>query len=462
MDLPAIVKEKLISLGAGPEDAYLVAVSGGADSTALLLAMKAAIGSEGDLIVAHLDHSVRQGSRRDLKKVVELCGKLGLVVVTGQLNPSELESYRRLYGSLEAGMRVLRYRFLLKTAEKKGVKWIVTGHTADDQAETVLFRITRRMDWRSLGGIPGRRSLILRPLIDVSRTATRSYCEVMGISPIMDPSNYDETYARNRIRNRILPGLISGFNPDVSDLLRRMGGQAARLSIAEEHLLNKITPGLYDEGTGLIQRDDLMALPGILQERVIVELLVQKLGEYPSRNLVKDIIEFILAGQNGQLSLPGEMILIISYGMVHICKKIGMSGYNLPAGGLELKIPGQLKIPSAGITITAKESTLVSPENYPFGNTALLSKKRVKGSLWIRKRLPGDRFTPIGMERDKKLKDFLIDRKIPKANRDLIPIVLDAKGDIVWVGGIEISQKVSLDGVEGEEAILLRIKENIE
>ena len=172
-----------------------------------------------------------------------------------------------------------------------------------------------------------------------------------------------------------------------------------------------------------------------------------------------NVLEFILAGKNGQLSLPGNMILTLSYGLVHVSRNVAVSGFDLPSRGLELKVPGTLAISSAGIAITARESTLTVPGNYPSGKTALLSKKSVTGSLWVRKRLSGDRFMPIGMERDKKLKDFLVDRKVPRATRDLIPVVLNGKGDIVWVGGIEISQKAALEGVEGEEAIEIRIED---
>ena len=459
MDLSRIVKKKLISLGAGPEDAYLVAVSGGADSTALLLAMQATLRRSEDLTVAHLDHGVRPGSRQDLERVVELCNKLEVRVITDQLDPEELDAQRRKFGSLEAGMRSLRYRFLFETAEKTGAKWIVTGHTADDQAETVLFRITREMDWRSFEGIPERRGMILRPLIDVPRSATRSFCRTMGINPVMDPSNYDETYARSRIRNRILPGLVTTFNSDVSDLLSRMGRTARRLSSAEENLLYTVMPGPGLECSGFVERNHVLALPDVLQRRVIVDYLVQMLREYPSRSLVDNALEFILAGKNGQLSLRENMILTLSYGLVHVRREVDVSGCYLPSRGLELKIPGSLAISSAGIAITARESTLTVPGSYPCGKTALLSKKSVTGSLWVRKRLSGDRFMPIGMERDKKLKDFLVDRKVPRATRDLIPVVLNGKGDIVWVGGIEISQRAALEGVEGEEAIEIRIED---
>ena len=459
MNLPKIVKEKLFQLGAGLEDTYLVAVSGGADSTALLLTMLATLGTTKDLTVAHLDHGIRPGSGQDLEKVIELCSKSGVGLVTGQLDPVELETHRRNYGSLEAGMRSLRYRFLFETAKKAGSRWILTGHTADDQAETVLFRATREMDWRSLGGIPERRGMILRPLIDVPRSATRSYCQAMNICPVSDPSNFDGVHARSRIRNRILPGLAATFIPDISALLRRMGRAAGNLSLMEEDLLDRFHPDSGHEDTGFIRREFIQALPSILQRRLIADFLIRALHEYPSRGLVDDALEFILAGMNGQLSLPGEMTLTLSYGLAHVGKSVPVPVCGLPSRALELEVPGSLVIPSTGITITARESVLRTPVSYPWGKSVLLSKKSLTGSLWVRKRLPGDRFMPIGMERDKKLKDFLVDRKIPRATRDRIPIVLDGKDNILWVGGIEISQKAALEGMEGEEAILISIED---
>jgi len=459
MSLPAILKKKLTSLGATLEDTFLVAVSGGADSTALLLALEAALGESGGLIVAHLDHGVRSGSEKDQEKVEELCRDMGVELVTGQLDPAELEVYRRSYGSLEAAMRLLRYRFLFETARKLGSKWILTGHTADDQAETILFRVTRDMDWRSLGGIPERRGSVLRPLIEVPRSATWSYCLAMGITPVSDPSNLDEVYARSRIRNRVLPGLAATFTPDIPDLLRRMGRAAGSLSLSEEKLLDRFMPEASRGDTGLVQRKHILALPKILQNRLMAGYLVLTLGEYPSRSLVDNALEFVLAGRNGELTLPGDMTLTLSYGLAHIGKAVTGVELSLPSTPLELKIPGILAIPSAGIVITAKESALKVPGSFPGGRTVLLAKNSVRGPLRVRKRLPGDRFMPLGMKREKKLKDFLVDRKVPRAARDLIPIVVDGQNNILWVGGIEISQKAALDGVEGEKTIQLHIED---
>lgn len=459
MDLPQIVKNKLLSLGADLSDSFLVAVSGGADSTALLLALRASLEQMDNITVAHLDHGVRSGSKRDMERVVQLCSELGVKVVTGQLDPEELDTRHRAYGSLEAGMRDLRYRFLSQAAGDTGSKWILTGHTADDQAETVLFRICRGMDWRSFSGIRGRRGNILRPLIEVSRTAAQTYCKALGVRTVNDHSNYDDSYQRNRIRNTVLPALEVNFAPGISDLLRRVGRAAYGLTTVQEKMLGQCLNESSRELTETLSRQTLLALPGVLRERMIVDHLVRILGEYPSSNLAEDALKFILAGRNGQLSLPGNMVLTLSYGQAAIAGKTGCREDILPAAALKFKVPGSLTIPSAGIIITAEECTLKDPGNYPAGQAVLLARKSVTGSLWVRRRLSGDLFIPLGMKGHRKLKDFLIDRKVSRAVRDCVPVVLNDAGDILWVGGIEISQLAALDGVRDEEAIMIRIEE---
>lgn len=461
MDLPDIVKEKLLDLGAEIGDPFLVAVSGGADSTALLLAMHDSLGLLGHLTAAHLDHGVRTGSGEDLKTVVELSRTLGVRVVTGRLDPNEIKVQRRLYGSLEAAMRKLRYCFLHEAAEKTGSKWIVTGHTADDQAETILFRVARGMDWRSLECIPDRRGIVLRPLIQVPRSSTWGYCRARNITPVTDPTNYDEVFARNRIRNRLMPGLRDSFDPCIMDHLRRMGRAARHLSSVEEKLVKAMMPASGTVNTGKVERDLILALPEILQERMVLDLLWNDLIGFPSGALVKNALDFIRSGRNGDLSLPGNRILELSYGWVQILLKERDSEKKLPTEGLALEVPGRVTIPSAGMSITAAEAVLKKPGVYPRGGTALINRTCFTGSLWVRKRLPGDRFWPIGMENPKKLKGFLVDRKVPRALRDRIPVVLNSKGEILWIGGVEISKKAALTGEKGEKAVRLEMNDLI-
>jgi tRNA(Ile)-lysidine synthase len=461
VNLPDIVKERLIHLGARTSDSFLVAVSGGADSTALLMAMHDGLGASGHLTAAHLDHGVRPGSGEDLKMVLQLSRTLGVRAVTGRLNPAQIAVQKRLYGSLEAALRKLRYSFLHETAEKAGSKWIVTGHTADDQAETILFRVGRGMNWRSLECIPGRRGKVLRPLIHVPRSSTWDYCRARNITPVTDPTNYDEVFARSRIRNRIIPGLEAVFDPDISDHLRRMGRAAGRLSSAEGRLQEAMITGSGRLNKDKVERDLILALPRTLQERVVMDFLWNDRHGFPSGNLSENALDFIRAGRNGTLSLPGNRMLKLSYGQVQILFNEPGTGKKLPSDGLELEVPGRLIIPSAGMAISADEVVHESPGVYPAGNTVLISRKCFTGSLWVRKRLPGDRFRPIGMENTKKVKDFLVDRKVPRQIRDRIPLVLNSTGEIIWIGGVEISNSAALTGEKSEKALRLEINDVI-
>ncbi|UCG37811.1 MAG: tRNA lysidine(34) synthetase TilS, partial [bacterium] len=166
--LPHIVRENLFALGAESDDACLVGLSGGADSTALILSTGGPGSAwKGPVVAAHLDHGVRECSASDRMWVENLCRELAVPLITHRIGDGELPALRKKTRSLEAAMRRIRYAFLLDAARSSGAKWVLTGLTSDDQVETVLFRVLRRMDPRSLAGIPPRREIILRPMLGV-------------------------------------------------------------------------------------------------------------------------------------------------------------------------------------------------------------------------------------------------------------------------------------------------------
>ncbi len=459
MYLPDIVNDKLLSLGARASDSYLVAVSGGADSTALLLAIVEILGKSDRFTACHLDHGVRQESEVDRQMVTDLCRNLGVKLVTGRIDQDELVASRNRYRSLEAGMRLLRYQFFKRISRETGSRWVLTGHTADDQAETILFRVIRKMDWRSFGGIPERRGMFLRPLLKVPGSVTLEFCTNKGIIPFVDSSNFDENYTRNRIRNRILPGLEGAFHPQTADLLRDLGRSADRLSSLEKKLLAVSAGHGKGEEFDHLDRDHIANVPDIFRRRIVVDYLKQELEDYPSRKLTDNVLEFIQEGRNGRLSLPGDSILVLSYGKALVEKEIPVPERDFPHEGLLLPIPGRLVLSCAKVAVSASVKIQEHPGVYPKGNAVLLSRKNLIEPLMVRIRKPGDRFRPIGMSKSKKLKNFMADRKIPRMIRDRIPLLIDGEGEIVWVGGVEISQKVALEGMKGEQAILLELEE---
>lgn len=222
----------------------LVAVSGGADSVALLLGLwelkRQAVG-RGRLYVGHFNHGLRsEESDADARWVGELAERLGVEVLSGQ---HEGQSAERL--DSEQAARQARYRFLLESAEHTGARYVATGHTADDQAETILHRVLRGASIKGLGGIPFARSLspavqVVRPLLGVSRAEVEQFLSQRDQGYRTDSSNAVSDFTRNLIRNQVLPSLRETFGEHVDQSLRRLGAQAAEAHAVIEALAREV------------------------------------------------------------------------------------------------------------------------------------------------------------------------------------------------------------------------------
>jgi len=199
----------------------LVAVSGGADSLALLhvlycLRNKYAL----SLWVAHLNHQIRgQTADDDQAYVGKVASGLNLEYISGSVDVRGLA--RRHGGGLEQAARKARYQFLEKTAERLSLTRIAVGHTASDQAETVLMRLIRGSGVEGLAGIPPVRGVIVRPLIEVYRQDTVEYCRSKYLAPRLDESNQDSRFLRNRLRSDLVPHLGKAYNPRIVSALCR-------------------------------------------------------------------------------------------------------------------------------------------------------------------------------------------------------------------------------------------------
>jgi len=451
------IYSSLIDLGALPQDRFLIALSGGGDSTALILAM-CDIAAKDNLVAAHLDHNVRSGSGKDREKVEKLCRDLDVECISQTLNKENVEEERKRHGSLEGALRTLRYRFLEDASVRGGVDWILTGHTSNDQAETAIFRIVRNMNWRSLAAIPTKRGKILRPMLGISGLKAREFCRSNGVQFLDDPSNLENSFTRNRIRNSTIPALIDSFHSNLEDLSNRMVSAATGLLTAENVLIKSLFTQEVSQNTPSLNLFDLQNLPEILQEGAVLSFLEKGLTEYPSTSLLKNIMQFLIPGGSGSLDLPGGLLLRVAYGKAVILpEKMLIQG--MPENSMALSIPGRTQFPGSDISIVAEHGRYQADmQNFPAG-TAFLSAVKTGKQLWARRRKPGDKFMPLGMENEKKVKDLLIDRKVPVDKRDSVPVVLDSGGNIVWVGGVEVSQKAALEKVIGEEIIILKLED---
>lgn len=249
---PLVFEQRLIQ--AWPPERWqdvtvLVAVSGGPDSVALLRALAAVRApGGGQLVAAHFNHAVRGAlAQADQDFVVDVCDRLGLRCEVGRAAwPADAGCRPRLPADRssadgadpsvgdapsEAVLRAARYRFLCQAAQRVGARYVAMGHTADDQAETVLQRILRGTGIAGLAGMPRHRQLmtgvaLVRPLLDISRRQVLDYLETLGQQAREDHSNDDVRYTRNRIRRQLLPHLAARYNADVVMAVTRLSGLA--------------------------------------------------------------------------------------------------------------------------------------------------------------------------------------------------------------------------------------------
>ncbi len=242
----------------------VVAVSGGADSVALLRAL---VECGGRVVVGHVNHQLR-GDEGDADEVfvVELAGQLGVAVHTHRVNVAALG------GNVEATARRVRYEWLTALATEQGAGWISTGHTADDQAETVLHRLIRGTGLQGLRGIAPVREIILRPLLTIPRTDLLTYLQSLSQPFRTDSTNADTAFTRNRIRAELLP-LLRTYNPGIVDVLNRLSVQAEEL-FAEQEL----------ETAELLRTVELPRAGGML---ILDADKLTALGEAKTRNVLR-------------------------------------------------------------------------------------------------------------------------------------------------------------------------------
>ncbi|HKQ53192.1 MAG TPA: tRNA lysidine(34) synthetase TilS [Pyrinomonadaceae bacterium] len=295
----------------------VVAVSGGADSVALVLGLVELVraGRVGvGLVMAHLDHGLREESVEDARWVEELAGELGVEVEIGRARVKDAG------GNLEQAARGARYEFLGKVAQKCGARVVVTGHTMDDQAETVLLRLVRGSGAEGLGGMEAVRVLdvesgvkLARPLLRWARRAeTEEFCRGRGVVVRRDAMNEDESFARVRVRRRVLPLLLT-FNPRAVEALAR----AAELLREDAETLNAAAHQLLEaacgreEGAGGVAALDvktLLSAPQALRRRALRLWLARGRGDLRRLELAHlQGVEKLLEGERGGrvAELPG-------------------------------------------------------------------------------------------------------------------------------------------------------------
>lgn len=434
-----------------PGERVVVAVSGGPDSAALLhvlhtLAPQYKLG----LHVLHLHHGLRGADAdADAAFVQELAARLGWPCTVRYADVGAVARSRRT--SIQDAARQARYAALDELQHSLPAERVALGHQRDDQAETVLLRLIRGSGPQGLAGIPPvRNGVYIRPLIEVRRTAIEDYCRQVGLQPRRDRSNQSRRYWRSRVRHQLLPLLEREYNDNIVDILARTAAvlrdEDAWLASQAAAVLDQVAS---DAAQGIcLDRSALLDQPTPVARR-LVRLAAARLLP-PGQELGFVAVERVLeqaatTRATAELHLPGGLQAIFAAGAVHICRRPGPARSAPALPYYRLQVPGVTTAPATGWRFeTVVEPAAAATTDHGAGDDDRLSVAfdldSLPGPLAVRCRRPGDRFYPQGMQGSKKLQDWLVDAKVPRAERDRVPLLV-AGDALLWVVGRRVDRR---------------------
>jgi tRNA(Ile)-lysidine synthase len=457
----------------------LVAVSGGADSLCLLHALCALALELGlALHVAHLDHGLRAASAADAAWVGALCADWELPCTLGHCEVRVLAERGRL--SLEDAARQARYSFLARVARQVGARAVAVGHTADDQAETVLLHLLRGAGLEGLAGmapdarwpLPDERGAdrlrLLRPLLTLTRAETEAYCAAAGLLPRQDESNRDPAYTRNRVRLELLP-LLRELNPGITATLGRTAQVIAGEVAALQSIELKVWAAMAAEESGGVRlARTVFEQQAVGLQRRLLRRAVAVLASL--HDLTWEQVEaarrIALAGRTGACaSLPHGLRLRVGYGWLWIEPAQLAADRDWPtlAQPMQLHIPGEATL-AAGWRLTAQQLARAElPDDWATTRepwVAYLDADAVGCDVLLRARRPGDWLVPLGLGGRQKLSDLLINVKMPAVCREALPLVLVGEA-IAWVVGVRCDQRFAVTD-HTERVCVLRVARDVE
>jgi tRNA(Ile)-lysidine synthase len=389
-------------------DRVLVAVSGGPDSTALLVAAQE-VGV--DLVAAHFDHALQKGSQVSAEHVAKLCRGLGVELVT------ERRTSPLAKGSVQAAARALRYEFLERARTEAGADVVALAHTADDVVEGVVLNLMRGCGLAGLRGMPSSRGVFVRPMLDVWRSDVVDFLGRRGIVALEDPANANPAYARVRVRREILPAL----ERDRPGLRRRFYAVAQRAAAIQESIAMEAADALE---SGTVTRAAVAAAPQPVAAELMKILYARAGGPQPalSRLHLKSMLRLAQPGPGGRgVDLPGGLRLRIVGETMEIVA-------NQTASKLRDRQGARLEV--TGCPGCADENAA----HFEAGIDVRLGFRR-----------PGLTMRPRGGRGTRKLQDIFVDARVPREARDTWPLVF-AGGKLAWVPGVAMDSELTTSG----------------
>ncbi len=450
----------------GRNDRVAIAISGGSDSVALAwLLREIAPEVQAELAgLIHVNHGLRgAASDGDESFCRELASRLNLPIDVRHRDVAALARARSV--SLETAAREARYECFEQGAVALDAAVVATGHTEDDQAETVLLRLLRGAGTRGLSGIRIRRGRFIRPLLETRREDLRRYLLGLGETWCEDASNADTAIVRNRVRHELIP-VLSEIAPGGVKSLARLAALASDDEAFLEDAANEKASALVLSDRS-VDAAILGALPAALARRLVRRFAAEAA---PGANLSARHLEAVyrLAATDnpvGVLDLPGLTVSKQSGRLEFAAGRRARFDESAAWPVRPLDVPGLVVMPEAGLAIEARRLRKEEASGVnPVGEAAHGDRVVIQGGpdasrLLVRNRRPGDRFQPLGAPGRRKLQDVLVDRKVPRSERDAVPIVTDVNGEIVWVAGVALAERCRIR-TSGGDMLLLELRKH--
>ncbi|MBN2795502.1 MAG: tRNA lysidine(34) synthetase TilS [Clostridia bacterium] len=426
----AIETYKLIE----PGDKIVVAVSGGPDSMALLHSLHTLSKTYFlKLYVCHLNHMLRgEDADEDARTVKAFCDDLH---IESYIFSRDIEAYAKVNQmGFEEAARDVRYKLFDYVLEKTGANKIAVGQNMNDQAETLLMRLYRGAGLEGLTAIKYKRDHVIRPLLGINRDEIEAYVLQHNIKTCLDKTNLETDYSRNKIRLEVIPYIKENFNENI---IKRLYETTMQLQ-EDADFIDQTVENTYRD---FVHNQDQVnlnlwcTLHIAVQKRLLRKVVLKQSGSLKDFSGIQlnQLIELIQKKSHGTKLLVKGIYFEISYDNLLIYKE---------------DTKGLIETPfKPGETFIYKNQCLkvINLEDLKATKHVItIDVEKIVGELKIRTRLPGDRFAPLGMKGTKKLKDFMIDEKIPAKDRDDVLLLCDDE-HIIWVVGYRMSELYKID-----------------
>lgn len=425
-------------------DHVLVGLSGGPDSVCLLLTLNQ-LKSKYNLKISaiYIDHGLRPS---DVPKEIEFCKKfcddLNITFYSHSVNVKEFAIKERI--NLQEAARILRYATFDQISINIKADKIALGHNADDQAETVMMRLLRGAGPAGLSGIPPVRKKIIRPLIEIERTEIEEFLKKNKVNFVLDPSNANTKYMRNKIRHILMPA-IKKISPQATKIISKTADiireENDYINVSVTKALMRLMSRKTDQKVELFCNP--MEILNIVILRRALRVAIDSVKDLKGIEFdhIEEIIRLIKKGKPGdRIYLPKGIRAIKGYSTIIITSEPPqkLSTY-------QIDMPKEISIKEISMTLDIKELSIGEIQDYGNGkNLIYIDAEKIKFPLIIRPRKEGDYFYPFGFGKKKKLQDFFVDEKIPRDERDLIPII-ESEGNIVCIVGYRLDDRFKID-----------------